>query len=278
MIRSSQMKGIVIRLLFIVFYLVPVGHGASLDASGDGALIGRTVRAELLQGKLLNDVQFGTVSPGLMPDNADLRAIFAENSAPIKPSMLVESLYLYKKPTSYYKAGWTTEEKAAVLNVLVSISTLTGIEYYSQSRGRMRTFYERSSVINDPRQKIAQADPVFSPNELPSSLTLYARQKDLSFGDNVYRYDYFIAEEAIVFTQKNCNTISYGIVPIAAKEKLCVIAAVIDVDEYFLVYAASMTKAPGFSGMKKKAGDSFSSRAEALIKWFTARMEGAITE
>jgi hypothetical protein len=269
------MKITVIRLLFIIFSLVPVGPGMSLDAPGDGALIGRTVRAELMQGKLLNDVQFGNVNPGLMPNNAELKAIFAENSASIKPSMLVESLYLYKKPASYYKAGWTTEEKAAVLNVLVSISTLAGIEYYSQSRGRMRTFYEKSSVINDPRQKAVQADPVFSADELPPTLTLYARQKDLSFGDNVYRYDYLIGNEAIIFTQKNCNTISYGIVPIAAKEKLCVIAAVIDADEYFLIYAASMTKAPGFSSLKKKAGDSFSSRAEALIKWFTARVGGA---
>jgi hypothetical protein len=61
-------------------------------------------------------------------------------------------------------------------------------------------------------------------------------------------------------------------IPIAAKEKLCVIAAVIDAGDYFLIYAASMTRIPSFSPLKKKAGNSFSARAGALIKWFTKQM------
>ncbi|MDR2444574.1 MAG: hypothetical protein LBD44_01360 [Spirochaetaceae bacterium] len=277
------MKSIIRRSLFVIccFAFAEPCLPASLDEQGDsfgGGFVSKTIAVELLQGKLLNDVQFGEVNPGLMPDNVELRSIFAESIASLTPSMLVESLFLYKKPASYHKAGWTGPEKTAVLNVLVSISTLSGIEYYSRSRGRMRTFYEESSVINDPRQKLIQDDPVFLPEYLPSKITLYARQKDLSFGDNVYRYDYFIRDGAIIFTQKNCNAISYGIVPLAAKEKLCVLSAVIDAGEYFLIYAASMTKAPPFSGLKKKAGDSFVSRAEALIKWFTLRMGGADTE
>jgi hypothetical protein len=277
------MKNIIRRSLFVIccFTFAEPCVPAPLDEQGDsfgGGFVSKTIAVELLQGKLLNDVQFGEINPGLMPENAELRSIFAESIASLTPSMLVESLFLYKKPSSYYKAGWTRPEKTTVLNVLVSISTLAGIEYYSRSRGRMRTFYEKSSVINDPRQKHILNDPVFSPADIPAKLTLYARQKDLSFGDNVYRYDYFIGDEAIVFTQKNCNAISYGIVPLAAKEKLCVLSAVIDVGEYFLIYAASITKAPTFSGLRKRAGDSFASRAEALIKWFTLRMESAYTE
>ncbi|MDR2796125.1 MAG: hypothetical protein LBB47_05380 [Spirochaetaceae bacterium] len=273
------MKNSIRLSLFIIYCLIFSSRQmvAPLDTPHDG-LISKTISAELLRGKLLNDAQFENLSPSLMPDNAELKAIFAENSASLKPSMLVESLYLYKKPAPFSKAAWTKAEKTAVLNILVSVSTLAGIQYYSRSRGAMRTFYEKSAVIKDPRQKVIQDDPVFSPDELPSGLTLYARQKDLSMGDNVYRYDYFISDDALIFTQKNCNAISYGIVPLAAKEKLCTISAVIDAGEYFLIYAASMTKAPQFSGLKKKAGDSFGSRAEALIKWLTQRMDGAGTE
>ena len=275
------MKSIVRRSLFVAccWFAVAGTHiAAPLDGPGGVWLPDKTVMVELLQGKLLNDVQFGDVSPNLMPDNSRLRAIFTENSVSLKPSMLVESLYLCKKPASYHNAPWNSSEKTAVLNVLASIRTLAGSEYYSLSRGSMRTFYEKSSVINNPRQKLIQDDPVFLPGELPSSLTLYARQKDLSFGDNVYRYDYFIGDDTIIFTQTNCNTISYGIVPIAAREKLCILAAVLDAGEYFLIYAVSMTKAPSFQGLKKKAGDSFASRAEALIKWFTLRIGDANTE
>jgi hypothetical protein len=273
----------VLRLSFIICSLVFAKPcvSAPLDTitvPGGADLVNKTILAELLQGKLLGEARFGNVSPVLMPVNASLSAIFQEISASLKPSMLIETLYLSKKPPLYSKSVWTADEKTAVLNVLVSISTLARIEYYSQSRGGMRTFYEKSSVINDPRKKAVQGDPVFSPDQVPPGITLYARQKDLSFGDNVYRYDYFIYDRTIIFTQKNCNTISYGIVPLAGKEKLCILAAVLDAGEYFLVYAASMTRAPAFSGLKKKAGDSFAARAEALIKWFTVRMEGAGTQ
>ncbi|MDR2660037.1 MAG: hypothetical protein LBC27_08650 [Spirochaetaceae bacterium] len=224
------------------------------------SLTGAKTHAELLKGNILSETQFDTVNPLLMPDYDAVRAVFNKNSAELKPSLLAESLYLYKKTSAF--------DKSVVLNALVSISALAGIKYYSASRKTMRVFYEESSVINDPKQKIPQPDPVFN-NEVPARFTLYARQKDLSFGDNVYRYDYIIDDNAIIFTQTNYTPLVYSIIPAVPKEKLRVIAAVIDADDYFLIYAASMAKVPSLPVINKKAGASFASRAEALIKWFT---------
>jgi hypothetical protein len=265
------MRNSALRFLAVIYFFAPAVPG--LYAQLDGGLVSKTIGARLLQGNLLNAVQFENAVPELAPGNAELRSIFEENSAQVKPFMLVESLYLCKKPARFNKDAWNAGEKTEAFNILVSISTLEGTQYYSRSRGAMRTFYEKSSVINDPREKKPQADPVFSAGGLPSNFTLYARQKDLSFGDNVYRYDYFIGDDAIIFTQTNCNAVSYGIIPLAAKEKLRVIAAVIDAGEYFLIYAASMAKPPPFQALKKKAGESFASRADALIKWFTQRVD-----
>ncbi|MDR0663598.1 MAG: hypothetical protein LBF80_05925, partial [Spirochaetaceae bacterium] len=223
-------------------------------AQPGGALVGKDIEEKLLRGELLSGIQFKNAKPELTPANAELRAIFEENSASLTPLMLVESLYLCKKPAPFNDAPWSESLKTAALNVLVSISTLEGIQYYSRSRDAMRTFYEKSSVISGPRQKTPLPDPVFSAGELPENFTLYAMQEDLSFGGNVYRYDYFIGDSTIIFTQTNCNTVSYGIVPLAAKENLRVLAAVIDAGEYFLIYAACMTKAPSFPALKKKAG------------------------
>jgi hypothetical protein len=267
------MKNKALRFLSVIYFFalaVP-----RVYAQLDGGLVNKTIEARLLQGGLLNAVQFENADPELAPDNTALRYIFEESGAALKPFMLVESLYLCKKPARFNTASWNTDEKTAVLNVLVSISTLTGIQYYSRSRGAMRTFYEKSYVIKSPREKTPESDPVFSAGELPSNFTLYSRQKDLSFGDNVYRYDYFVGDDAIIFTQTNYSAVSYGVIPLAAKEKLRVIAAVIDAGEYFLIYAASMAKEPPFSALKKKAGGSFASRAEALINWFTRRIGAA---
>jgi hypothetical protein len=211
-----------------------------------------------------------------MPDYEPIRVLFDKSSAGLKPSIVAETLYLRKKRAPYSNDGenteWLKAQKTAVLNALVSISSLAGIQYYSASRKRMYVFYEESSVIDDPINKVPRADPVFT-DEIPANFTIYARQKDLTFGDNVYKYDYTIHNSAIIFTQTNYTKLSYGIIPAAAKGNLCVIAAVIDAGEYFLIYAASLAKVPSFPLFNKKAGTSFASRAEALIKWFTQSLD-----
>jgi hypothetical protein len=240
------------------------------------SLTDEAVWAELLRGNTLNETQFDSIHPILMPDYEPVRELFDKSSAGLKPSLLAETLYLYKKPAPYSgedeNAGWQKAEKTAVLNALASISSLSGIQYYSASRKNMRVFYEESSVIDDPLRKIPQADPVFT-DEIPANFTLYARQKDLTFGDNVYKYDYSIHDSAIIFMQTNYTTLSYGIIPAAAKGNLCVIAAVIDAGEYFLIYAASLAKVPSIPFFNKRAGTSFASRAGALIKWFTQSLD-----
>jgi hypothetical protein len=246
--------------------------GIPLFALPLDSLMDETVRAELLRGNTLNKIQFDSIYPVLMPDYEPIHMLFDKISVGIKPSLLAETIYLYKKPARYSNenenAGWRNSEKTDILNALVSISSLAGIQYYSASRKSMHVFYAESSVIGDPLKKDPQADPVFT-DEIPSNFTLYARQKDLTFGDNVYRYDYSVHDGAIIFTQTNYTTLSYRIIPAVAKGNLCVIAAVIDAGEYFLIYAASLAKVPSIPFFNKRAGTSFASRAEALIKWFT---------
>ncbi|MDR1362470.1 MAG: hypothetical protein LBJ35_00255 [Spirochaetaceae bacterium] len=251
----------------------PALTGVSLFALPLDGLTDGTVKMELLRGELLSEAQFDSAQPRLMPDYEPVRAVFNKNSAELNPSLLAESLYLYKKPDSFTggenageNGGWQKSEKTAVLNTLVSISSLAGIQYYSASRKKQRVFYAESSVIDNPLEKNPQADPVFT-DDAPPGFTLYARQKDLSFGDNVYRYDYTVHDSAIIFTQTNCTPLRYGIIPAAAKENLRVVVAVIDADEYFLIYAASLAKVPSLPVINKKAGASFAARSEALIKW-----------
>ncbi|MDR2803131.1 MAG: hypothetical protein LBB22_02435 [Treponema sp.] len=271
------MKKIIICFLALTVSLFFAGFtcfALPLDELAD-----RQVRDELIRGKILSGASFdkfdSRLIQRLMPNYIPLRQLFGKSIAELDPSMLVENLYLYKKPPNFRNRLWTEAEKTAVLNALVSISQLAGVQYYSASRNSMRVFYETSSVIDDPQKKTPQADPAFTLGETaPPKISLYARQKDLTFGDNIYRYDYAIDDSAVMFKQTNYSTLYYGIIPVIAKGKLCTIAAVIDAEEYFLIYAVSMAKAPSIPAINKKAGSSFASRAEALIKWFTSSIAG----
>jgi hypothetical protein len=151
---------------------------------------------------------------------------------------------------------------------MLALSTLTGIEYFSASRNTMRTFYVYSTVINEPVSKNPLSDPVFE--QPPAHYTLYARQTDLTFGDNIYRYEYTAVEDALFFIQENMTALNYGIIPAVSKNSLQSVLAVINCGDSLLIYAVSMAKAASVPGMTDRVGNSFRNRADAVYKWFAS--------
>jgi hypothetical protein len=224
----------------------------------------------LLTGERPTEIQFKDLSPHLMPNHTGLKQIISRIQGELGPSVMVETLYLYKKPAGF--GDWTPAEQADLYNQALALSTLAGLQYYSASRGAMRTFYETSTVIDSPSGKKPQGDPLYAAP--PAQLTIYARQRDLTFGDNIYKYDYHIIPGAIVFIQENLTSMTAGIIPAVGKNKLRSTVAVIDAGNYLLVYAASMAKAAALPGIRDRIGNSFSNRAEAILTWFAGQADG----
>jgi len=215
----------------------------------------------------------------LLPKHEALRRFVAGAQTNLEPNLAVETLYLYKKPVnSGEKAGiWTEIQRTALFNKTLGISSLTGIQYFSASRGVMRTFYESSVVVDSPDKKNPLPDPIFE--QLPETFTIFARQKDLTFGDNIYRYDFQTSGDAFFFSQENITAMTYGIITAVGKNKLRSVFAVIDCGDSLLIYAVSMAKAAFVFGMGERIGNSFGNRAEAVLDWFTGRAQGVfITE
>jgi hypothetical protein len=130
----------------------------------------------------------------------------------------------------------------------------------------MRVFYESSTVIDDPARKKPLPDPSFT--VLPHSHVLYAQQKDLTFGDNIYRFEYRTGADIIFFSQENLSSMSAGIIPAIGKNKFRTVMAVIDTGDTLLVYAAAMAKTASIPGMGDRIGSSFTNRIKAILKWF----------
>jgi len=235
--------------------LVPANHAMMLRDKEQGGII---------------ETQLKNPVPVLVPRHNGIRQKVTGLMNALNPNILVEVLYLYDKPARSRTdaAAWDEKQKITVFNQLTAISSLTGIQYYSASRGAMRVFYEYSSVIEFETKKLLP-DPVFT--QPPASLTLFARQKDLTFGDNIYRYDYITAEDAVFFTQENITALSYGVVPVIGKGNLRSVMAVIDCGHSILIYAASMAKTASVPGVSDKISASFSNRAMAIIHWFTEK-------
>lgn len=213
----------------------------------------------------------GSIHTQLVPEYIFLKQLVTNIENQLKPTIIVENIYIYRKPPAKLRKNWTETEQLALFNEIRAISTLTGIEYYSASRKKMRTFYEESLVIDSPEFKNPLADPLVS--VLPREASLFARQKDLTFGDNVYRYDYKTTENSLLFIQTNMTTLSYGFIPLVQKENLKSLIAIIDIDEGLLLYAVTFAKASTIPGVEGKIKDSFSNRTEAVYKWFVTKAD-----
>jgi hypothetical protein len=235
----------------------------SLEELLDGAKT-RALKA----GELISEVQQHGTQPRLVPRHSPTQQRITAILTELDPELLAECLFLYAKPE---KGAWTREERSGIYNQLLALSTLEGILYFSVSHNSWRPLYDISTGIDNPQEKNPQSDPVYA--SPPENLTLYARQRDLTFGDNIYRYEYHAYRDSLIFIQENLTTMTFGILPAVGKNKLRSLVSVIDTGDYLLIYAASMAKTAPIPGFSQRAGASFSNRIEAILKWFCNRAD-----
>jgi hypothetical protein len=256
-------------LVFLALAAPRPAQAQSVPGGGDSAaaqLLPAEAAAQLAaKGKA---VRSGTGLPAFLPlhpASAAIRdAVVAE-----KPSILVEAVFALPR-ARLPGAAARAAELASIYGILRSLGSLQGIEYYSASHKAMRTLYAESWIISGPESKARLIDPAPPlPGALPVAETLFAFQRDLSFGANTYRYDYAAFPGAVSVKSGNLTRMSYGIVPVMAPGGLATWLLVVQADDAILFYALSGASAPGI--FKGKLEDSFSNRAEALFRWFSAK-------
>ncbi|GMO41243.1 MAG: hypothetical protein Ta2F_17160 [Termitinemataceae bacterium] len=205
----------------------------------------------------------------ILPKNVYVRNTCTKIFEDLNPSIIIEKQEIIKKPANFKQEEWTKEEKLKILTAASSISSLSGLQYYSASRKAMRTLYTESFVIRDLKTMAKTTDPSFdSAKDNEKDFTLYAKQTDLTFGENIYKYEYNIKNNVIFFIQQNVTPLSYGIIPLLKKERLNSVVALIDDKDSIVIYIAIMAKASMPKSMIKSVNASFTTRAEAIIDWF----------
>lgn len=210
------------------------------------------------------------MEPVLVPFSALVTGISvafnSDKNAPFKPVFLMEQLYLYKKDKGVQRD---------ISKILRRISALEGLEYYSHSRGKMRTLYVKSFAVKEVKNgKKTDYEKIPDPiEEDAAGLTVLARQEDLTFGDNIYRYTYFTDGNSCGMVCCNTGTLKYSIFKVISPEELRMLLAVYDLDGYLAVYCATAADFKKLPGLESKLKNSFSSRSEALYKWFIREYE-----
>jgi len=180
----------------------------------------------------------------------------------------VESLYLLT-----YKDISLNENPSlrSIYNTLLSVKTMKGIEYYSQSRGKMRTLYTESYTVKDKDNLEPIDDPVFK--SIPKFLTRYMLQTDKTFGKNLYKAVYKYDGETIWINIVNETKMRYAFIPMVAKGKMSVSLFIRAFDEGLLFYGVSTAETSSFLGLAKSKKESFYNRIKAMFNWFSDQLE-----
>jgi hypothetical protein len=203
----------------------------------------------------------------LLPDRL-LSAELVREMRLLEPSVLVETLFVVPlDPASPRGEGFDL----AVYNLLRSISTMKGMEYYSASRGRMRIMFHDAYVVGEPESRKAIPDPV--ERMIPRESLLHAYQHDSSFGRNTYEIRYTRRDTVYRVSMKNLTVMYYGVLPVVQPEKLRIELVIIPGNDHLLFYGGVGVSTYSLFGFEKKVNDSFYNRIKALYGWFSGEFD-----
>jgi len=249
--------------------LALTGIVAPLQALPATAFLDPALAARLLSGEDVRTSSLGKTAALTLAPKHPAAAAFGPALAAEAPDVVVEAIFLWKHPV----VADRDKEIVTIYNTLRSIGSLQGIEYWSASRKTMRLFYEYSSLVTGPEDQTPVKDTWLQTLPLLDE-TLYARQKDLSFGDNRYRIILAHGKDYVTQSSVNLTGMSYGIIPVAGAGAVHVRLLVIPSDDGVIFYAVSTAKATVIPGIRGKLEASFGNRAAAVYAWFTRQMSG----
>ena len=159
-------------------------------------------------------------------------------------------------------------------NLLRSVSSMQGIEYYSLSYGRMRELFKTSYAVTDVKAKTATADPLVT--EIPKEDEILIMQEDSSFGQNIYRAAYIVSQtdDAILLDIVNETTLRFNMLTIFEPNDLFTSMLIVpDGQGSLLFYGLIAAKVPPIPFVKTHFQESLTNRLLALRNWFKASLE-----
>lgn len=225
-------------------------------------------RIELLKkGQIFRSVYKENTIPQFVP-LFTISQTFAENWNKGNPVFLMEALYLHKKIQGDIK------DVEKISHIFRSISKLEGLQYYSTSRKKMRTLYEASYAIEDPKTEKQIPDPIDNP---ATDFSIYVLQKDSTFGKNIYRCRFCVDTDSAGFMSTNVDILKYSIFKAIDPENLEISVAVTDLGGYLLIYMLTRANFNVPSAFRNRVQNSFRTRGEAAYGWFIRQYEENVT-
>ncbi|WP_428770358.1 DUF6675 family protein [Treponema sp. HNW] len=203
-----------------------------------------------------------------------------------EPVFIVESLYLLKKTSDIPKSASQDEmqngtervpriiisraagEIGKISSVLRNLSTMQGIQYYSNSRKRWETLYTEVYTVNNPDERTRIPDPA---DKKADGLVSYVYQKDRSLSGCVYKFQYFEQAAQTSFRAENTEKIVYKGFNIVKPEAMLLCLNAVETEEHIVFYITVRADAAKIPLVSERLAKSYGSRADAIYNWCVSK-------
>ena len=200
----------------------------------------------------LRYIPFGTLSQELIEDIKDQDSTIG-----------VEALFLIDLPPELAEAE---DRDLRLFNLMNRVSTLSGIEYYSASRERMRTLFVEAYRVDKLGSETPLPDKQYS--AVPAEEEYLIFQEDLTFGKNYVKTRYLYKDGRFLMQVHNQTTMRYYFLPLVRPDNFRMNLMIIPMKDQLVFYGASSVDSASLFGIEKSKKDSFYNRIKAMYGWF----------
>lgn len=199
------------------------------------------------------------------------------NYLPNVPLFLSFQDYLTGIPTKsnldviYYIPNVGQVPTLKLLNSLLQISTLSGLEFFSRSEKKVKTLIYDVFVIDKPSTSMEKhPDPVLQ--KVSPETNLFIQQDDETFGKAIYQVTVsYSPENSIGLRIVNLEPLKKGLITMAKEGEFNFFMGLFPVGNDLVIYGITTNKNTPPAFVKKQADASLYNRLDAFKSWIVQR-------
>lgn len=175
--------------------------------------------------------------------------------------------FYYTYEALYYLPKTITVQRAS--EIARSISEMTTIQYYSNTRKKVTALYKKAYMTEGENSNKAVDDVNYGNSD---GKTFHCLMDDASFGVTHYQLDYIQSQNEFLEVFRNTDDMGLGPIRAIMPKDLVINLLIQECDDGMVVYLCADLDSKKMPGVRGKITESMTARMDAISQWFVSKM------